>query len=122
MSSSVQIRQATVQDAREFYGQDPVYSFRGYAAELNGDIVGLGGVYFEDGKPVVFSEIRDAMRPHKKAIAKATRMLMRMLDDLGRSAYAFACPTEPTSGYLLAKLGFKPTGMVGPYGDVLVRS
>ena len=122
MSNSVQIRTATAQDARKFYGQDPVYSFRGIAAELNGDIVGLGGLYFEDGKPVVFSEIRDAMRPHKKAIAKATRMLMQMLDDLGRSAYAFACPNEPTSGYLLAKLGFKPTGMVGPYGDILVRS
>lgn len=122
MSSSVLIRQATARDARAFYGRDPIYSFRGYAAELNGDIVGLGGVYFEDGKPVVFSEIRDAMRPHKKAIAKATRMLMRMLDDLGRSAYAFACPEEPTSGCLLAKLGFKPTGMAGPCGDILVRS
>lgn len=122
MSNSVQIRKATVQDARKFYGQDPIYSFRGYVVELNGDIVGVAGIYFEDGKPIVFSEMKDPMRKHKKAIAKTCRLIMKMVDDLGRAAYAFACPTEPTSGYLLAKLGFKPTGMVGPHGDILVRS
>lgn len=121
-TNSVTIRKATVQDARKFYGQDPIYSFRGFAAELDGDIAGVAGVYFEDGKPVVFSEMKDAMRSHKKDIVRVCRLVIQMLDDLGRAAYAFACPNEPTSGYLLAKLGFKPTGMVGPYGDILVRS
>ena len=121
MSSNPIIRRATYGDAVAFYGGDPLYSFKGYVVELNGDIVGLAGIYYEDGKPIVFSEMKDAMRPYKKAIAKTCRLIMRMLDDLGRAAYAFAAPSEPTSGYLLAKLGFKPTGQFGVYGDILVR-
>ncbi len=122
MSSNPVIRRATHADAIAFYKGDPLYSFKGYVVELNGDIAGLAGIYYEDGKPIVFSEMKDTMRPHKKAIAKTCRLIMKMVDDLGRAAYAFACPAEPTSGYLLAKLGFKPTGMVGPHGDILVRN
>lgn len=121
MSSKVTLRPATYADAVAFYGKPAMFSFRGFVAEVDGAIAGIGGVYRENGRWVVFSEMGDAMRPRKKAIAKACRMLMQFLNQLGGPVYAFACPTEPTSGYLLAKLGFKPTGEIGPYGDVLVR-
>ncbi len=121
MSSKATLRRATAADAEAYYGASPLFSFRGFVAEVDGELAGIFGVYYQDGLPVAFSEMRDAMRPHKKAIAKACRMLMQFLNQLGGPVYAFASPTEPTSGYLLAKLGFKPTGEMGPYGDVLVR-
>ena len=121
MSSRPVLRPATAKDAVAFYGKTPPFSFRGFVADLDGEVVGICGVYYEKHRPVAFSEMRDAMRPYKKEIAKACRMLMQLLNQLGGSVYAFACPTEPTSGYLLAKLGFKPTGMLGPHGDILVR-
>ena len=121
MSSRVTIREATYADAVSFYGKPAMFSFRGFAAEIDGVVCGLGGVYRDNGRMVVFTEMGAAMRPHKKAIAKACRILMQFLNQLGGPVYAFASPTEPTSGYLLAKLGFKPTGEMGPYGDVLVR-
>ena len=121
MSSSVTFRPATAKDAFRYAGKIPPFSFRGYVAELDDEIVGIGGVYYQDGVPIAFSEMRPAMRLHRKAIAKACRMLMQFLNQLGGPVYAVACPTEATAPYLLAKLGFKPTGVFGEHGETLVR-
>jgi hypothetical protein len=121
MSSNIVIRPATEKDARQYYAGRPMFSFRGYAAEMDGEIVGLCGIYYQDGIPIAFSDIRDALRPRKKTLAKACRMLQRLIDKVGRPVYAVACGTEPTAPYLLAKLGFKPTGVFGPEGETLVR-
>lgn len=86
------------------------------------EIVGIGGVYYIDGVPVAFSDMKPTLRPHKKSQAKACRILMQLLDKIGAPVYAVACPAEPTAPYLLAKLGFKPTGVFGPQGETLVRS
>lgn len=119
--AEVNIRPATAEDARTFYGGAPKMSFRGFVAELDGELVGLGGVYYQNGVPIAFTEIRPAMRPYRKAIAKGCRMIVKLLDDLRGPVYAVACSTEPTAPYLLAKLGFKPTGLFGPHGETLVR-
>ncbi len=122
MSSSVTLRAATFADAKAFYGGKlPPWSFQGIAAELDGEVIGLCGLYRESGAKVVFSEIRPQMRKHKKAIGKACRMLMQMADKTPGTTHAVASPTEPTAGYLLAKLGFVPTGEFGPVGEILVR-
>ena len=118
MSNKPTLRPATKKDALAFYGHAPLFSFKGICAELDGEIIGLCGVYRDSGRQVVFSEIKDAMRPYRKSIARATRSLMDMIRG---PVYAFAAPTEPTSGYLLAKLGFMPTGEIGEHGDILVR-
>ncbi len=122
MSNDITFRRATAADALAYYGKPAPFSFRGYVAELSGELVGIGGVYYQDGVPIAFSEMRPAMRPHRKAIAKACRMLTQFLDQIGGSVYAVACPAEPTAPRLLAKLGFKPTGVFGPMGETLVRS
>ena len=48
-------------------------------------------------------------------------MLMQLLDTVKGPVYAVACSTEPTAPYLLARLGWKPTGLFGPQGETLVR-
>ena len=121
MSSDVTFRRATAADALAYYGKPAPFSFRGYVAELGDEVIGIGGVYYQDGTPIAFSEMRPAMRTHRKAIAKACRMLMQFLNQIGGPVYAVACPTEPTAPRLLAKLGFKPTGLFGPMGETLVR-
>lgn len=114
-------RRATAQDALVFYGKTPPMSFRGFVAELDGEVIGIGGIYYNEGVPVAFTDLGEPMRKHKKAIAKACRMLTRFFDQTGGKVYAVACPKEPTAPYLLAKLGFKPTGLFGPLGETLVR-
>lgn len=121
MSNDITFRRATAADALAYYGMPAPFSFRGYVAELSGELVGIGGVYYQNNTPIAFSEMRPTMRPHKKAIAKGCRMLEQFFDKIGGSVYAVACPTEPTAPRLLAKLGFRPTGLFGPRGETLVR-
>lgn len=114
-------RPATAADAVAYFGGPPKLSFRGFVAELDGEIIGIGGVYYDNGVPIAFSEMREPMRRYRKARAKACRILTRFFDQLGGKVYAVACPTEPTAAALLAKLGFVPIGLFGPHGETLVR-
>ena len=115
------IRKATQADAIAYYGSNAKCSFRGYVAELDGEIIAIGGVYYDNRMPIAFSEMRPPMRKFLKARARGCRMLVKLFDEIGGKIYAVACSTEPTAPYLLAKLGFKPTGLFGPLGETLVR-
>lgn len=120
MPDPVLFRTATQEDALAFYGRPPDYSFRGVVAVLDGRVVGIGGVYRDAGRPIVFTDMKDEMREHRRARAKAVRIMIE-LADRHPIVYAVASPDEPTSGPLLAKLGFEPTGEMTPYGELLAR-
>lgn len=115
------IRPATYADAVAYYGGDPVSSFKGYAVDLDGEIIGICGVFYHEGRPIAFSEMKEPMRRYIKARAMACRILLKLFDSIGGKVYAFASDTEPTAPYLLAKLGFKPTGEFTSHGEMLVR-
>jgi hypothetical protein len=121
MSNDIVIRPATDKDARSYNGKRPLYSFRGFVAEKDGEVLGMCGIYFQAGVPIAFSDLRPELRAHKKILAKGCRIVQRLIEELGRPVYAVACDKEPTAPYLLAKLGFRPTGVFGPYGETLVR-
>jgi len=116
----VEFRAATAQDAELFYGKQPIRTMRGYVAIIDDKPVGIGGVYYESGFMVAFSEMKPEMRSRKKDIARGIRMLTEMYDKLG-PVFAVACKKEPTSYMLLAKLGFAPSGQTIPAGDILIR-
>lgn len=115
------IRKASMDDARRFFDAPPKSSFRGYAIELDGDIVALFGVYYEGAHVVAFSDMKPALRRKKKAIVTAVRMLTELMDSMGVPVYAVPNEAEPTAPYLLARMGFTPTGRFGPSGEILVR-
>lgn len=121
MASNTVFRPATREDAARFYKGIPQLSFRGWVAEQGGKIVAIGGVSYEGGRPVAFSEITDAFRNSKKDVAKGCRILMRMIDTIRGPVYAVAQPGESTSAYLLIKLGWRPTGRFTELGELLVR-
>lgn len=121
MSSKPVIRQATAFDAQRFYDGPPPFSFTGYSIVLDDEIVALFGICYQEGKPAAFSDMKPALRPFKKTIVKACRIMAESINKTGGPVYAIASDTEPTAPYLLAKLGFKPTGMFGPHGETLVR-
>lgn len=108
MRNSPVIRPATAADAAAFYGTErPMKSMRGFVAELDGEVVGIGGVYFDHGYLVAFSEMKEALRPYKKAIVKGARMIMSAIIDRGVPVFALANQGEPTAAGLLKALGFK---------------
>lgn len=105
-----------------FYGEPPKASFRGYAIEDADNIIGMFGVYYENSRPVAFSDMKPALRERKKTIVKAVRMLEEFMDTLAVPVYAIPDAREPTAPYLLARMGFAPTGQFGPSGEILVRA
>lgn len=119
--SRVEFVPATQELAERYFGGTPSYGFRGYAFLLDGDVVGLGGLFWYEGWPIVFSQIKDSMRAKRKDCARAVRLLMNFLDDLGFPVYALQDPDEPTSAGLLAKLGFVRTGIEIEHGELLMR-
>jgi len=54
-------------------------------------------------------------------VARGCRLIIKMIDDEKIGAYAIANAEEATAPYLLAKLGFKPTGIMTPVGEYLFR-
>jgi hypothetical protein len=121
MPSEVIFRRATQADAERFYSGPPRMSLRGWVAEKNGEIVGIGGVYYANGVPIAFSEITDAFRENKKDVAKGCRILMELISKTRGPVYAVANPDEPTAARLLARLGWEPTGRDSELGEWLVR-
>jgi len=107
--------------AEAYFEGRPPFGFKGYAAVLEDEVVGVGGVFRWEGLPIAFSQMKDGMRPYKKARAKAARLMDRFISDMGIAVYATVDPNEPTSPGLLAKLGFVPTGEITEHGELLVR-
>ena len=77
-------------------------------AELDGKIVGLGGLIFQGRMVGAFSVIRDELRPYKKTIYRGALMLAEMAKGCG--AVALADKDEPHSKELLQRLGFASLG------------
>lgn len=122
MPSEITFRPATRADALSYYGREPEATFRGYVAEQDGKVVGIGGVYYDLGVPVIFTEMRPEMERAKKACARATRLMIEYADSLlSPVVYAVADVDYPTAPYLLAKLGFVPTGRMTERGELLAR-
>ena len=122
MPSEIIFRPATRADALRYYGQTPVATFRGFVAEENEEVIGIGGVYYDLGVPMVFTEMRPEMERNKRACARAARFMIEYTDSLDTPVvYAVADTNYQTAPGLLAKLGFIPTGRMTERGELLVR-
>ncbi len=122
MPSEPVIACATQSLARAYWGGDPPFSFRGYVALLDGEVVGVGGLYRMCGRLWLFSGFRPELRPYRKTRAKAVRMLLQLADMYTEPVYVTPDREEPTAMPLLTKLGFVPTGEEVDGDHVLVRT
>lgn len=113
-------RPATAQDAYDFYGEKPIFSFKGVVAVKDNEVVGIGGIYREGGHLVAFTDMKDEMRESKKDVALGCRMIHNLIVKEKRPVYAVANRDEPTAAALLIKLGFVPSGRETEMGDILV--
>lgn len=108
--SDVTFRPATQRDFLAFYGRESPWTLRGAVAEMNGEIVGFGGVYFDQDTAMAFSDMRDTMRRKRKDVVRAARHLMALIRSFGVPVFAYANPAEYTAPKLLARLGFEYIG------------
>lgn len=100
------LRPATRSDIIEFYGSVK-WTFRAFAADLDGKVLAVGGIYYDGGNRVAFSSMRNEMRRFPVTIMKGAKLIMTLLD---KPTIAIANPTEPGAPRLLERLGFEPRG------------
>lgn len=102
----IEIRPATQKDAEAFYGKKPLKSMRAIVAVLDGEPIGIGGVFREDHMHVVFSEMKPEMRKYKKAILKVSYMVYDIMKRYN-VVYAVANKEEKTAPRLITHFGFR---------------
>jgi hypothetical protein len=101
------IRPATAADIAAFSDMPDKPSIRAMAAELDGRIVGLGGLVFHRGRWLGFVDLLPEARPHKIAIARAAiRFIAQARADGIKFIYVEADLREPTALRWLHSLGF----------------
>jgi hypothetical protein len=104
-SKKVNIRELRKADIIEFYGKPFAESMRGFAVDLDGELVGVAGVVYTD--PImVFSEMKDSLRKYPKTIMKTAHRLKSILNKYESSLYAFANEDEKNSVNFLKRVGF----------------
>lgn len=110
----IRFEYATPALLRSYWEHEPPFTLRGYVAINDaGEVVGVGGCYFNNKQVVAFSEAKpDTMG--LKDRARATRLLEKLIKTYKCPVMAVA--TLPTSVPLLTKLGFEmTTAMVGDH-------
>jgi hypothetical protein len=101
------IRPATAEDIAAFSDMANKPSIRAWAAELDGRIVGLGGVVLSRGRWLGFADLTPEARPYKMTIARAAIRFLADAKARGvKFIYVEADLSEPTSLRWLESLGF----------------
>mgnify|MGYP001015551047 FL=1 len=97
------IRTATQKDVTSFYGGMPPLTMKGFVVEYDNAVIGIGGIYWNEGKKVLFSEITAHGKRFKKTMVRVAKRVVAELNP----RYALAdCDTEG-SAKLLEHLGFE---------------
>lgn len=104
----VSVRPATAADVARWYEGRRFPTMRAVVAEMDGQVHGIGGVKFEGGVMVAFSEWTEALRARRGAMLRAGLRVIDLVRQIEGDVYAVADPFEPGAPKLLQKLGFEP--------------
>lgn len=102
---AVTFRPATKRDLKEFIGPDMVHSAYAVVAEIDGEIVGAGGVYYCGGMAIAFSSFDDRLRDYPIAMARGVKKVMDIVRN--HDCLAIADDRYATAPELLSRLGFQ---------------
>lgn len=104
----VKIRPATREDIDTFSDLKNKPTIKAYVGEIDGEIVGIGGLAFSQGRWFGFCDLTDKARGHKMTIARMGKRIMADAREMGiRFVYAQADQNEPTALRWLTSLGFE---------------
>ena len=113
----IDVRPATAEDiakAAEAHGASAIPTMKAWVAEIDGERLAIGGVWFLGGRWVLFVDVtkdgRNLLSKNmyvRAAFVRGAVMVLRESKQVGiRSIYARADLKHPRSSELLLKLGF----------------
>lgn len=99
----ITIRAATQRDVETFYGKMPPLTMKGFVGEHEGNILGIGGIYWDEGKKVLFSDIKPEGKKFKKTMVRIAKRIIAEFNP----RYAIAEVDTEGAIKLLEHLGFE---------------
>jgi len=105
----IELRDATAADWEEYFESPPPGTFRGVVGKLDGKIVGIGGVVYENGNPRAFMDLTAEGAKHPRDIIRATRMMEKKMEAKHHIVFAIASDDERAPGFL-KHFGFEYLG------------
>jgi hypothetical protein len=78
--------------------------------EVDGVVLGVGGIYAEGGKIIGFSDFKPEAATYKKSIIHGARMMLGLMRSKRRPVYAVRDESIDTAPGFLAYLGFVQDG------------
>jgi hypothetical protein len=112
---SLIVRNATRADIEAYANKPPAQTIRAIVGDLDGRIIGIGGMYLQSGRWYAFADLPEEARKYKVHIMRAA---IRFLADARRSGVriVYAVRDEGEAGSLiwLTSLGFEidPRSMI----------
>ena len=107
--SSPILRRATREDIEKFSPLPNKPTILAWVGELDGEIIGIGGLAYSKGRWFAFCDLKEEARKHKMTIARAARKTMNEARNLGiRFVYADMDKNEPMARKWFERLGFEP--------------
>lgn len=100
---------ATQDLIERFYGGPPKRTGRAWVILKDDAPIGVVGVYPDEGRYVLYSELNDEIRADKRFVVRAWRALEPVVKGLG-VVHALADPVVPKSDSMLRHFGFVPKG------------
>ncbi len=100
------VRPATAEDVERFHPGGLGFSVRGWAFELDGKPIGLGGIAYrpdEVGGPYFFADTTPELERFPKVMIRTARAFLAKANV---PASVFADPTKPMAEKLMGRLGF----------------
>jgi hypothetical protein len=105
-ASKVTVRPATEADLKQF--APSFHSVRAMAMEVDGKVVGIGGVALVNGRWLAFIDALDEAREHGVVAARHIKTFLAQLRKEGvKFVYAARDENEPKAKRLLTWLGFE---------------
>ena len=98
---------ATSELLQRFYGAAPTRSQRAVVAVKDEKVIGVAGIYTDDERSVMFSDLTDELRKDKRAVIRGVREVMKLASKRQMPVYAWADPEIEGSDRLLVHMGFE---------------
>lgn len=99
----IQIVPATVEHLRTMYPESVGRTVRAFAAVDGDRVLGIGGTFIEQNKTIVFANLTDELRSHRRALIAGVR---RVLGSVRGNAYALCDTSIPAADGFLEHFGF----------------
>ncbi len=85
----VEFRDATALDYKNYFGKPPANNFRGVVATIDGRIIGIGGIIYEN-VPKAFMDYLDEAAGYKKAMVRGAHLVFNRMRETCKMCYAVA--------------------------------